>query len=63
MNKNYTFPIIVIIANIILCSIYVFSVIQFKILGAYFPYGIMFTACSYMIYLSIKEIVKIKQTQ
>lgn len=63
MNKNYTFPIVLIIANVILCSFCIFSVIKLKILAAYFYYGIMVSVCCYMIYLSIKEIVKIKQTQ
>ena len=57
---KYTFPIVVIIANVILCSVFVTAMILMKRWFIYIYFGVMATLCLWMIFLSVKEIIKIK---
>ena len=57
---KYTFPIVVIIASIMLCSIYITAIVLMKKWFVYLYFGVLITAYSWMIFLSVKEIIKIK---
>lgn len=60
---KYTFPIVVIIASLLLCSVYTTAIILMKRWFIYLYFGVLITACCWMIFLSIKEINRIYDTK